>query len=103
MQDEVGAFFARDACSMNGGTWSAADRSCDCGSGASGNGRYCLSTGMGGSDGSDTSTSLLSFAFLALFLAFAWQLSKWARLAIYQKAKDEAPRRNDVEMGPLIR
>ena len=106
MQEEVGAFFARDACSINGGTWSTADRYCNCGIGASGNGRYCLSTGMGGSHDSDTTPPLLLFSILivclALLPAIAWQWIKRLRLNIYQKAKDESPRRNDVEMCPLV-
>ena len=107
MQDEVGAFFARDACSINGGTWNTAERSCDCGSGASGNGRYCLSTSnMGGGDAKDTSAlgSLASaIILLALAATIAWPWTKRLRTGAYQKAKVERTRRNDVEMGPLVR
>jgi len=107
MQDEVGAFFAQDACSKNGGTWSTVDRSCDCGSEASGHGRYCLSTNVAGNDGTDASSGLVSSATiilsLTLMVTVAWQLIKRSRMGTYQKAKDEVPRRNDVEMGPLVR
>ena len=108
MQDEVGAFFAQDACSINGGFWSAAERSCDCGSGASGNGRYCLSTNnVGGRDAKDRWLSLDLLVpiiiLLALAATIAWQWTKRLRMGAYQKAKAERPRRNDVEMGPLVR
>lgn len=45
MFDEVGHFFAQDACSLNKGEWSRAKRSCACGDSARSNSAFCLGQG----------------------------------------------------------
>ena len=43
MLEEVGHFFAQDACGIHGGEWSKGGKDCECVEGGNGwDGRYCL-------------------------------------------------------------
>lgn len=115
MQNDIGDFFARDACLINRGTWSAEDRSCTCDS-ASVEGRYCLIGGIASStasvtgsgsevDGIEQPFSSTSFVGIlvcgaVVTVAFlAWQWVKRLIPDIFMKASEA---RKDVEMGSLM-
>ena len=118
MHDEIGDFFARDACSINAGTWSAEDRRCKCDS-ASAGGRYCLlgSLATGGvastkaspvgesskdkhlssSSSSASFVGLSGTVFIIFFLSVQWL--KRHKPDIWSEASEV---RKDVEMGSLM-
>jgi poly(3-hydroxybutyrate) depolymerase len=56
MTNEIGDFFARDACGINGGIWSAPWRNCSCDTASSGGrGIYCLLLPGGNTESSSVS------------------------------------------------
>lgn len=127
MNDEVGSFFAREACSTNGGTWSADARTCECDSGVPGSGRYCLLGGLaGGRESATPSAATLASAYgqdqppssgsfllvlgavvvvlslfwlLPTYLAWQWVKQKRPLPVLLPRASDA---RKEVEMGSLM-
>jgi len=109
MQNDIGDFFARDACLINRGTWSAEDRSCTC-EAASVEGRYCLVDGIASSnvsevDGTERPFSSTSFVLIlvcgavvpVLFLAL-----QWVKRLVPRRFTKASEVRKDVEMGSLM-
>ena len=103
MLEEVGHFFAQDACGIHGGEWSKGGKDCECVEGGNGwDGRYCLRP-----PGNDTMTSSscsvgyvkdsnwLAF-FVVVCIAIAVTLQRRKRLIPREKREDE------IEMEPMM-
>ena len=98
MFEEVGDFFARDACSVNDGHWSSEKKSCSCDVGSSGNRpwTYCsgLTTGSTQSPvleffGKKSSTRVALFAAAAIIVLIVVIIQKyWKVISGMQKKKD---------------